>query len=174
MDTQKPTAGKFSMNYGLALGAIMILISVITYVTGMALEGVQWPNYVYYLIFPAIIIYAINQFKKANGNVLSLGEAIKVGLAIAMISALVNIIYGLIFNYYIDPEFMEQMMIVYGEKLLENPRMTPEMVEQQMEFMKKFQNPLFGSAFWIAMSAIFGLIYSLIAGLIMKQEAHND
>jgi len=173
METQKPTAGKFAMNYGLLLGGIMVLISVILYVTGMALEGVQWPNYLYYLIFPGIIIYAINQFKKTNGNVLSLGDAIKVGLAIAMISALVNVLYGLIFNYYIDPDFMEKIIEVAGEKLLENQRMTPEMIEQQMEIMKKFQNPLLGSAVWIAFSAIFGLIYSLIAGLIMKKEDSN-
>ena len=173
METQKPTAGNFAMNYGLLLGGIMVLISMILYVTGMALEGVQWPNYLYYLIFPGIIIYAINQFKKANGNILGLGDAIKVGLAIAIISALVNVIYGLIFNYYIDPEFMGQIIEKTGEKLLENPRMTPELIEQQMEIMKKFQNPLLGSAVWIALSALFGLIYSLIAGLIMKQEDSN-
>ena len=51
--------------------------------------------------------------------------------------------------------------------------MTPELIEQQMEIMKKFQNPLLGSAVWIALSALFGLIYSLIAGLIMKQEDSN-
>ena len=50
METQKPTTGKFAMNYGIILGVVMILISVITYVTGMALEGTQWPQYIYYII----------------------------------------------------------------------------------------------------------------------------
>ncbi len=171
METQKLPTGKFALNYGIALGAVMILITVVLYVTGMALEGIQWPNYLYYLIFPTIIIYAINQYKKKNDNILSLGDALKVGVAIAVISALVYVIYGLIFNYYIDPDFMEKMTEVTGEKMMENPNADPEIVEQQLEMMKKFQNPILGSAIWVAFSAIFGLIYSLISGLIMKREA---
>ena len=170
MESQKLSTGRFAMNYGLTLGAIMILIAVLMYVTGMALEGKQWPQYLYYIIFPGVIIYAISQYKKTNGNLLSLGDAIKIGLAIAIISALVYGVYALIFNYYIDPEFIDQMMRVTEDKLLENPKLTPEMVEQQMEFVKKFSNPILGVSFWIALSAIFGLIYSLIGGLIMKEE----
>ena len=170
MEAQKPTISKFAMNYGLILGLIMILISVITYVTGMALEGKQWPNFIYYIIFPVVIFYSISQYKKNNAGLLSLGEAIKIGLLIAIISAIVYAIYGLIFNYIIDPDFMGQAMDVAREKLLENPNMTEEMVDQQMEWVEKFSNPALGTAFWIAASAIFGLIYSLIAGLVMKKE----
>ncbi|WP_412560394.1 DUF4199 domain-containing protein [Winogradskyella sp. MIT101101] len=112
MEHQKPKAGKFALNYGLILGLVMISIAVIMYVTGLALEGVQWPNYLYYIIFPVVIFYAIGQYKKANANVLSLGDAIKVGLAIAVVSALVYVIYGFIFNYVIDPEFMAQALEV--------------------------------------------------------------
>jgi len=171
METTELKPGNFSINYGLILGAIMVLISVTLYATGMALEGVQWPNYLYYIIFPVIIMFAISSYKKQNNGILKLSTAIKIGLLIAIISALVYVIYGLIFNYIIDPEFMELMMEKTGEKLLENPNITPEMVEKQMEMMEKFQNPLLGSAFWVALSAIFGLIYSLIGGLVMKKEA---
>ena len=171
MEIQSPAPGKFAMNYFIILVLIMVVIVVITYVTGLALEGKQWPQFLYYIIFPVVIIYAISQFKKSNANVLSLGQAIKVGLAIAVVSALVYAIYGLIFNYFIDPEFMEQMMDVTRDKMLETPDMTEELVDKQMEFIKIFFNPLIGTAMWIALSAFFGLIYSLIGGLVMKKEA---
>lgn len=170
METKVLTPGNFSINYGLALGTVMILISVITYATGMALEGVQWPNIIYYILFPVVIMYAISNYKKRSNGILSLGTAIKIGLVIAVVSALVNVIYGLIFNYIIDPEFMGQVIERTGEKLMENPNLSPDMVENQMEMMEKFQNPLLGSAVWVAFSAIFGLIYSLIGGLVMKKE----
>ncbi len=170
METQKLSLGKFAMNYGIILGLIMILISVITYVTGMALEGVQWPNWIYYVVFPITIFYAISQFKKQNLNILSLSQALKVGVLIGIISAIVITIYSIIFNYLIDPEFMSQMMEVARDKMLENPQMTEEMVDQSMKFIEMFSNPAISGAFMIAMSAIFGLIYSLIGGLIMKRE----
>ena len=72
MESQKITPGKFAMNYGLILGLVMIVIAVIMYVTGMALEGTQWPQFLYYIIFPVVVIYAISQYKKSNGNLLSL------------------------------------------------------------------------------------------------------
>ena len=170
MDIQQPKVGKFAMNYGIILGVIMILISVITYVTGMALDGAQWPQYLYYIIFPVVIFYAISKFKSQNANVLSLGQAIKSGLVIAAVSAIVYIIYGLIFNYLIDPDFMVQMKDVIRDQMLENPNMTEELVAQQMVWVDKMMSPVIGSAFWIAASLFFGLFWSLIAGLVMKKE----
>jgi len=171
MEDQRPLAGKFAMNYGVILGVIMILISVIMYVTGMSLDGVQWPQYLYYIIFPIVIFYAISTFKRQNASTLSLGEAIKIGVVAAAVSAIIYVVYGLIFNYLIDPEFMVQMKEVVRDKMLENPNMTEEMVDQQMGVVEKFMDPVIGSAFWIAASMLFGLLWSLIAGLVMKKEA---
>lgn len=171
MEHEMPKPGKFAMNYGIILGLVMVTIAVIMYVTGLALEGVQWPNYIYYLIFPIILIYTISQYKKANANQLTLGTALKVGVATAVISAVVYVLYGLLFNYVIDPEFMGQAMEVAKDKMLENSEMTTEQVEQSMKVIEFFTNPLMGSAFWIAMSAFFGLIWSLIGGLIMKSNS---
>ncbi len=170
METEKLTPGKFALNYGLILGLVMIAIAVVMYVTGMALELKQWPQYLYYIIFPVTVIYAISQYKKSNGNLLRLGEAIKIGVLIGVISGLVYAVYGLIFNYIIDPEFMDLMMEATRDKMLENPNMTEEIVDQSMAMMEKFMSPLLGTAMWIAMSAFFGLIYSLIGGLVMKKE----
>jgi cation transport ATPase len=170
METQKLTPGKFALNYGLILGLVMIAIAVVTYVTGMALKLEQWPQWLYYVIFPVTVIYAISQYKKSNGNLLRLGEAIKLGVMIGIISAIVYVLYGIIFNYIIDPEFMDLMKEATRDKMLENPNMTEEMVDQSMAMVEKFMNPLLGSAMWIALSAFFGLIYSLIGGLVMKKE----
>ncbi|WP_346881488.1 DUF4199 domain-containing protein [uncultured Algibacter sp.] len=171
MDSKNLSPGKFATNYGLILGIILIVITAILYFTGMQLKGIQWPMYIYYLIFPVVIVYAISQYKKHNGNLLSLSDAIKTGLIIAVISAITFTVYNLIFNYFIDPEFNDKMMEVTREKLLENPKMTEEMVDKSIEMGKKFSNPFLTSTIWIALSAIFGLIYALIAGLAMKKEA---
>lgn len=149
----------------------MVLISVVSYVTGMALEGKQWPQVLYYVIFPIVILFAISKFKSRNANILSLSQALKVGVLVAVISGIVVVIYNLIFMYIIDPEFMGQVMEVAKDKMMEdNPDMTQEQMEQASKFMNMFQGPFITSAFFLAMSAFFGLIYSLIGGLVMKKE----
>ncbi len=170
MEAQQPTPGKFARNYGVILGVIMIFIGVITYVTGLALQLARWPNYIYYIVFAVVIFYAISQFKKQNANILSLGQAIKIGVVIGAISGVVYIIYGLIFNYIIDPEFMGIIKEVVRDKMLEAPNATQEMVDQQMKIMDILMNPLIGSAMWVGLSMLFGLIWSLIGGLVMKKE----
>lgn len=173
METQQLSPGKFGINYGVILGIILVFISVIMYVTGMQLQGVQWPMYIFYVIFLATIFYAISQFKKKNGNFLKLSEAIKCGLIVGIISALVLGVYNLIFSYVIDPDFANQMLEVSREKMLENPNMTEEMVDQGMKYAPIFTNPWIMTALWLALSAFFALIYSVIAGLIMKKEINQ-
>ena len=172
MEAQPIKPGKFAVNYGVILGVIMIALSVISYVTGQAYDGAQWPQLTYYILFPIIIMYAISQYKKHNANVLTLGTAIKLGVVIGIISAVVYVLYGILFNYVIDPEFMGQMMEVARDKMIEdNPEMTDEMIEQSMSIMEIMFNPLVGSAIWVAASALFGLIWSLIGGLVMKSNS---
>lgn len=172
METEKITTGKFAMNYGIILGVVMIVLNVISYVTGQAMEGAQWPQVIYYILFPVVIMYAISKYKKHNANVLTLGSAIKLGVVIGVISAIIYILYGLLFNYVIDPEFMSQLMEVTIDKTIEqNPDMAQAQIDQTVKMMEMMFNPLIGSAFWIAMSALFGLIWSLIGGLVMKSNS---
>lgn len=170
MTNQYPTA-KFALPNGVVLGAILIVIVVIMYVTGMLYEGKQWPMYLFYLIFPLFIGYSIYTYRAKNGGFLTLGQAIKVGLAIAAISGLVYAIYNAIFAYIIEPDFADTMLDVARENMVkQNPNMTEDQIETGMAIAKKMSNPLLGGAFFILLSIFFGFIYSLFSGLIFKRE----
>ncbi|WP_424494213.1 DUF4199 domain-containing protein [Salinimicrobium sp. GXAS 041] len=162
--------GKFAVTYGVILGVILIFIAIIMYVTGMALEGKQWPMYIYYVIFPVVIIMAIKAYKKETGGFLSLSEALKTGVATAVISGLIFLIYNLLFNYVIEPTYAQQALDATRDQLLQAGTMTDEQIEATLKWVEWGSNPLIGSAIWLAFSAFLGLIYSLIAGLIMKQK----
>ncbi len=169
METQKIAPGKFAMNYGLLLGAVMIVIGIFMYATDMPFKGQQWPQYIYYIVFPTVIFIAINKYKQHSAGVLTLGEAIKLGLAIALISALVYIVYGIVFNYVIDPGYNAEVMDHWTNEIAKMD-IPVEQKEMQLKVMEFFSSPINGSLFWIAASLIFGLIYSLIGGLIMKND----
>ncbi|WP_438422889.1 DUF4199 domain-containing protein [Aquimarina macrocephali] len=169
MENQIPTA-KFSSNYGVILGIILILIHVLMYVSGMLLEGKQWPMYLYYLIFPVFIFSTIHAYKKKNNGFLSLGQAIKIGISIAALSGLVYAVYNGIFNFFIEPDFIDQMLELTREKMMENPNMTEEQIEMSINWAKKLGGPIIGGAFFILLSVFFGFIYSLIGGLIMQKK----
>ena len=57
-----------------------------------------------------IIVLGIRNFKSVNNNLITWGQSVKIGVGIAIVSALLGIIYNLIFMNFIEPEFMNQMM----------------------------------------------------------------
>jgi hypothetical protein len=168
MEIQKIAPGKYGVNYGLTLGIVMIIISMVMYAADMAFKEQQWPTYIYYVLFPVIIIYCISQYKKQNHGLLSISEAIKAGIVVAVISALVYTVYVFVFNYVIDPGYNEKVLEFSINKIAESdaPVEAKEISVKMIEF---FMNPINGSLFWIALSLFFGLIYSLIGGLAMKK-----
>lgn len=167
---EKTSPGSVGVNYGIYLGLILVVIQVIMYVTGWALEGVQWPVYIYYLIFPVFIFLAISAYKKGTGGFLSLSEALKTGVVTAVISGIIYLIYNILMAYVIDPGFTQQALDMARDNMTEGGQMTEEQIEMSMQFAEYGANPFLGSAIWIALSALFGLIYSLIIGAIMKQQ----
>lgn len=171
METQKLQSRKFIINYGLLLGLASIVLSVILYVLDMHMQQGWLTGTLSFAIMAGIIIYGINEFKKNNGGYLTLGEALKIGVGVALIAGIIGAIYQFIFMNYIEPDFLDKMMELQFEKMIEdNPDMTEEQINMSMEMGKKFSTPWITTAFSIIGSLFFGLIISLIAGLIMKKE----
>jgi predicted histidine transporter YuiF (NhaC family) len=126
------------------------------------------------LVFIGLMVYAIREFKTKNNGFLKLGQAIKIGLGIAVVAAVIGIIYQLLLMYVIEPEYMTKMLEFSEQTMLEK---YPEMDEAQMEvalnMSKKFTSPGMLAAMALAMNLFCGLIISLIAGLIMKKEQNE-
>lgn len=170
MENDYPTL-KFSAPNGVLLGFVIIVIAVIMYITGMLLEGQQWPVYIFYLFFPFFIGYCVHGYRNKNGGFLKLSQALKVGVTVAVVGGIVYGIYNLIFFYLIEPGITEQLLEVARENMYEqNPNMTEEQADMALGFVEKFSNPLFASAIYILLSAVFGFLYGLISGLIFKRE----
>jgi len=171
MENQKLQARKFIINYGLILGVISILIAVVMYVTNMYIEKSWIAGTLSFIAMTVIIVYGINEYKKSNGGYLLLGQALKIGVGIALIAGIIGAIYQFVFMNYIEPDFMEKMMQMQFDQMIEaNPDMSKEQIDMSMEMGRKFSSPLITTAIAIVSSLFFGLIISLIAGLVMKKE----
>jgi len=124
------------LNNGLYLGIIGVFVSLILWATGNGHE-LQWVNSVVgFAAMITFIILGIKKFKEANGGYISWGQGVKIGLGISMISAVITVIYTLLFMNVIDPSFQEQAMQIQQQKWLDGG-MTEEQVETFTESAKK-------------------------------------
>lgn len=171
MEIQKAEAKKFVLNYGVLLGILSIIMGVVMYVTNAYLS----PSFIYtvigFLILVVVITLAIKAYKAENGGYLGLGEALKVGIGVAVIGGIISAIWSFILMNYIEPDFMSQMMELQREQMVEtNPDMTESQLEAAMEMGAKFSSPWLLLAIALIGNLFFGLIISLVVGLIMKKE----
>lgn len=168
----QPTLSKKSimLNYGVYLGFASIIINLVNYVLGDIYEPHWLVIVVSLAVTIALLVLGIKKVKEGNDGLLSLGEAIKTGLGISAVSAVIVCIYLLLFYNFIEPEYFDNMILVQERTILEK---YPNMSDEQLEGAKKgaaaFANTGVNLSLTIFMSLFFGLIISLITGLIMKQ-----
>ncbi|MBE0424408.1 MAG: DUF4199 domain-containing protein [Lutibacter sp.] len=171
MENQEITPKQIMLNYGLILGFASILINVVLYAAGKTYDPHWSVGVVSIIITVGLIIMGIKKIKELNNGFLSLSEALKTGLGIALISGLITVVYTLIFTNFIEPEYYVRMMEVQQQKTLEAfPNLTDEQLEASMEMSKKLSGTFISTAVTIIGSLIFGFIIALIGGLIMKKS----
>ena len=168
----QPTASKKSimLNYGVYLGLASIVINLVNYVVGDIYEPHWLVIVVSFAVTISLLVLGIKKVKEGNDGLLSLGEAIKTGLGISAVSAVIVCVYLLLFYNFIEPEYFDNMMKVQEQVIMEK---YPNMSDEQLEGAKKgaaaFANTGVNLGMTIFMSLFFGLIISLVAGLVMKK-----
>jgi len=168
----KVSSKSIMLNYGLILGVASVLLNLTFYATGTLLTLGWALGLIAFAIMITIIVMGIKKFKDENGGFISWGQAVKIGVGIAIISALIGIIYNLIFNNFIDPAFQDQIMDVQRQAW-EDANMTTEQIETSESIAKTFSAPAITAAVGIIAAAFFGFIISAIAGAIMKKSEED-
>ncbi len=172
MENQPTSQKQIMINYGLILGVLTIIVQVIAYMTnGMATERPFWEKALGWIVFIGVLFIAIKKFREANNGNLKVGQAIKTGIGVALIGAVITAVYVFIFFNFIEPTALDTMLEMAQEKMLEqNPDMTEEQMEIAVKWTKMFMSPTAMIFFTILGNLLFGLIVSLISGLILKHE----
>ena len=171
MENQTASVKKIGLNYGLILSLLVVGLSVIVYVLGLHLEQPWWQSVLNFVFMTICIVYGLKAYKKDNGGFLSLGEALKTGLVIALVSGIIGTIFSYLFITFIEPDFIPQMLDATQEKMIEqNPNMTQEQMDMAMGMTEKFMSPWIMFAMGMIASLFFGFIISLISGLVLKQN----
>ncbi|MCJ7758108.1 MAG: DUF4199 domain-containing protein [Gillisia sp.] len=171
MEVQKLEAKKFVLNYGILLGILSVIMGVIMYVTNAYIDPSLIYTAISFLILIGVITFGINDFKRENSGFLNIGDALKVGIGIAVIGGIITAVWSYLLINYIEPDYMLQMMDVSREKIMESdPNLTDAEMNTIMEMSAKFRTPWMIMAISLIGNLFFGLVISLISGLIMKNE----
>ena len=118
-----------------------------------------------------VIAFAQFNYRKDNQGFMSLSQGIKIGLGMAAISGIINVLYFLVLSNIIDPEMMNKAIEMgMNEFLDQNPEASEELIEQVKDMQENFTVPVINSSMIIIFSLLTGLVVSLVTGLFLKRN----
>ena len=171
MEDQNLEMKKYILQYGALLGGITVVFGLMLFSLDMHYQNDKSATIVSILITIGVIAFAQYSYRKDNEGFLSLSQGIKMGLGMAAISGLVNIVYFLVLSNVLDPEMMNKALEMgMNEFLDQNPEASQDMINQVESMQEKFSGPVSTSSFIIILSLFSGLIISLITGLIFSKS----
>jgi len=172
MEKESISVWKSSLTAGLYLGIILILVSVVFYVSGNVFSKAAQ-----YLGIPIMILGAIwgqISYKKVLGGVMTYGQALVAGLLTIVFASVLTSIYTFVLYKFIDPSLIEQLRLFTEEQMVMQGKVPEEQMEMALQMTAKFQTPfimlisgLFGGAF-------IGLIISLITAIFTKKNPSDE
>lgn len=171
MENQQASIKKIALNYGVLLALLSIVLQVISYVLDVHIDRPWWLSVAQLLVSVSVLVYGIKLFKTENSGFLTVGQALKTGLAISMVAGIVAVVFNYFFMNFIDPDFIQKTLEFSRQQMIEDyPNMSEAQIESSMAISEKFMSLWIMSAIAILATLFFGFIISLIAGMIMKKN----
>ena len=171
MPNQNSSLKSNIITYGIILGSISVVFQLMLFLLDMHYKNDSTAGIVALLITSGVLVYSFIVFKKNNEGYMTLSEALKIGLGVSLISAIIGIIYTQLLVNVLDPDTMQKSLELSIDNMrAQNPEIPQEALETARSIQEKMSSPLIFSAVQIIFSLFFGFIISLVGGLIVKKS----
>jgi hypothetical protein len=171
MENQTTNTKSIVLNYGITLAGFSILLQLVQFSMGQHFSPHWSYSIISTLITIGIIAQGLKAFKTANLGAISFGQSVKTGIGISLFSAIIYILYLLVFMNFIDPDFLSKLWAIEEGKMV-NRGMSEEQITASMKMVNNW-GVYFMFATVLIISILIGFIISAITGAIIKEEAQN-
>lgn len=173
MEDQQYPMWKHSLMYGIYLGVVLIILSLVFYILDLHAE--TWTAYISYaFIFGGVVLASVTYRDKYLGGFISYGQSFSAGFLTGLFAAIIGAIFSYFFIMYLGEEFVELQMEKAEEQILDsNPDIEDAELDLALNWTKKMMNPTWISVIALLGSTFFSLVFSLIASIFIKKENNS-
>ncbi len=168
MEKKNPSILINALNWGLIIGLVSIVYSVILYMLNLMFN--QALGYAGVIIIIAGLAIAMKSYRdNVLGGIMPFGKAFGFGMLIIIVAALLGSIFTYLLYAVIDTGLSDRMLEFTTEKMMK--RGVPEaQLDIFLERAAKFQKPLPVAITGLVSSILGGVVLSLIIAAIFKKE----
>lgn len=167
MTENQPSVMSVALKYGFITALVGIVYSLILMITDLGDN--RWLSGLAYIILIAGIVLAMKQYKALNYGYMSYGQGLGIGTVVSGIFGLLSGIFTWIYTTFVDPDYMDRMMLKQEAAMLEQG-LSQEQIDAGMEVAQNFQGPLAMILGATIGAIVIGFILSLIIAAIMKNN----
>ena len=163
----KVTVSQIGLRYGIILGLIMIVYSMILQFIGLATNN--WASSVSYIFLIAGMVMAHKAFKEGGDGFMRLGQGLGIGTLISAVSGGISMIFSYLYIKFIDDSMMQLIQDKQIEAM-EKQGLDDAQIDQAMQMAEKFSSPEIIFGIGLIAFIFFGFIISLIVSLFTKKD----
>ncbi len=164
---EKATISQVGLRYGLIFGLIFIVYGMILQFLDLATN--QALGYVNYVILVIGLVLAFRAFMEGGDGYMSLGQGIKIGMLISLVSGALSGIFSYVYIKFVDDSMLEKIKDLQIQKM-EEQGMTDDQIDKAVEIAGKFMSAELIPVYAVFGMLIAGFILSLIVVAIMKKN----
>jgi len=175
MESNQPTVFKYSLKFGLIIGAALIGVSLLMYI--LDLPPKHPLGYLSLVVLVAGIVWsAVDYRNKISGGYITYGKAFTIGFVVAVIAGLLSAIYTYFFMTVFDPAAFEkilEMSMEQAEERMASQGLSDEQMEAGRSMTRVFTSPVAISVMSFITNAILGGVVMLLAAIFIKKEDNS-
>ena len=161
-------SNKITLKFGAYLGGAGVFLQIVQYLLDMHVTPHWFFSVLNYAVIISCIVWAINLHKQSREK-LSLTQALKIGVGVAVAGGFIIGVYNIVFMKFIEPGFIDQIM-AEKQKIFISEGYNEEQMSKLIEMAKKMSTPGITLAVSMISMAFLGFIISIIAGFILKRK----
>lgn len=173
MDENQKSAFMPALSFGLILGVILVVYSLILYIVDLN-ENV-WAASFSYVITAVVLYFAIINFRdKQQNGFITYGRGVSLGTLTGLFASVLLAIFTYIYVAYIDTSILDTMMINTEESILESkPNIGDVELERALGFAEMFNTPVMMAVMSALWYTFISFVFSLLISIFAKREDTN-
>lgn len=164
---EQPSSARIALKWGGILGLVLILITLIMYMTTPA--GNPGFSVLTLVAMTAFLALGLLEYRRANEGFITYGEGMGIGALLSAIAGLLSSAFITFYNVVIDPTIQQRTMEAAREQLEKN-NMDDDQIDKAMELAQKFQSPGFVFVSGIFGTIIMGVLLTLIVAAVVRRN----
>lgn len=169
MQPVKAPMRNLALRYGVIIALALFVVGLLLQFSGMvdpaAQKGTWISTVLTILVFFGGIYYAMGEYKKESGNLITFGRALGFGALTVLIASLIGLVLNWINFEFIDPGMIAKVREMQVAEM-EKQGMDDEAIAQAQNYMGFIMNPVFFALVGAFVSYFFGFIGALISAAI--------